>query len=725
MMMRKSKRAFRTAAADRAVYVLIILYFACSAAIATVYNRLPYTDGLRVFAYQVFFQLLPGLALLRIVSYPSKNQIETVGIGYIAGYCLSILSYLAAIPLRYVTDNWMSYIAYFQYALAGIGLICLLWPHGYNPHRLRSVRWKSVSAPELKFFAVILIFVYLLCFLTYGLLNRLPGGNSEQGYYGDILYWLNMAASLFRGFPPESLRATGYMFHYHYFSCIQLAVVEKTVGVNSVSFGIAYSYIQGVMFLVFGFYPLFSEVLRKKWLVALAMLLRIFSEGNYQQTTIFYVSHMISAPFGFDIGMGLAGAAVLQLIRIERSGSAEKGQVIVFLLLQFICMGAKAPVCLILLGFEGLLCLSWLIRRRHIARTFVLGFVSIALCAFVYVTFMSGSWASWQVINPAASANVPTEEADIDTNANTGTNTNRFLLSWKATSSYAPVLREWYQDANQKLFFPLKIFLALFLMFKFFFYSHMAVSFLCILCVIQMFRYRKQTEALQWCLAGISLAGLMMTLFLSFSGYSQAYFIMSASSYMILLAFYRPRDIPSAHPGFLRLKWIIALMLSFLCVFNAAGFTFLLFRDAVQILSTGKIENLASMYSSSLIANTVTPLEEAGYDWIQKNTEEDAILVSNAILRESGIPVRKGTVFTRRRFYLESFVSSAVGVEERDVRAAQITRYFQGDPEGRQAMLDNGVDYVIYLTRIRDGYDAVKNLECVYENNDIRIYKLA
>ena len=108
------------------VLLISILFLYCAVMLSTALNRLSFTEGTYVFAYQVLCMLLPGLASLRLIGYSTESSLEKVGIAYALGYSISILSYIIAIPFKTLIVNWMSLIPIFNYMFSLLSAVYLL-----------------------------------------------------------------------------------------------------------------------------------------------------------------------------------------------------------------------------------------------------------------------------------------------------------------------------------------------------------------------------------------------------------------------------------------------------------------------------------------------------------------------------------------------------------------------------------------------------------------------
>ena len=327
-------------------------------AVAALYNRTSFGDFFLFLLYQVMCVLLPGYALLRLIRFRCRTIVETVGFSYALGYALGIVTYLLPSPLHHFTDAWMAAIPVIQYVLAIAACIFVVLDLRRAP--TYRVTDEDIQRNDRTVFFTVWIGVFLLYFLTFGISNRLPGLET-RAYYGDTFYWVGNTISLSRSFPPESIRGLSEIIEYHYFSSIQLVTVAKTTGISIQTLSLAFSFAESSLLIAFGFFALFSALLRKNSKVMLAVLLLLFATGEYEKTSVYFISNMVIAPFGLDFGLGLLAFALLLLVRQYQAEKWLLRESALYLVLFAADLGTKAPLSVMLLFFEGLLCLYFLL----------------------------------------------------------------------------------------------------------------------------------------------------------------------------------------------------------------------------------------------------------------------------------------------------------------------------------------------------------------------------
>lgn len=686
---------------------------ACVAAIAlflsvaAIYNFVNFFEWLLMVIYQVFCIAVPGFAFMRIIRFPCKNQIMTFGFSYAFGYCINILCYIVLIPLSWLTDGWMIGIPILAYLVAAASLAYLVWL--IVKGKYKDLEKECAEKKETRFFFCLWITVFLIYFVFSGIPTRMPMESSERVYYADTLYWLGNALSLSNGFPPLSMRELGHTISYHYFSSIQFVVIEKCTGIGIPTLGLAFSYIQSTTLITFGFYSLFTRFYSHKGKIFLSFVLLILSMGVVSKTSMYYVSHVLISPFGYDYSIGLLAFSLIILCRIHKKECSFTVNAVAYLILMTICLGTKAPAAVILLAVEGLLCLYWLLKRNKDYKWYKIvtfGCCSLLLFGATYLAFMSNT-GSWFKSASESSAIVEEAKASLP------------LLSWKGTSEYAKILKAYYETDVPVILKPL---LAVGVFTAFVVLINMAIMFLFVTRIIFMIRNRKTTDPIQWIFVGATFAGIFMTLFLSMVGFSQVYFTDAVLPLAILVGMYRHEGSKQRPRKLTYAKWGTAVMLSEICVLLALNNALPVVTDTVSSMKEGKV-SISSSYVLSLQSNVVTPEEAEGYYWIRDNTEDDAVLITNATVKAPN-PLMTN-VFTERRMLMESNAIPSVSREEANVRYERMLAFMnRADESAYRYMLEKGVDYVIILTKYKTGNEYTKNLECVYRNSGIEIYKL-
>ncbi len=674
----------------------------------TLLNQQSAMTAFKMWFYQVFCMLVPGCALIRLMKLRSRNVIQFVGLGYGAGYCVSILTYLAMIPLSFIRKNWMPGIRIANLAIAALASAYLL----AGAVRERRGFWKrasvqeSVTPADTAMAVAVWSAILALLFLAYGLPNRLPNLGSEQAYYFDTLYWIGNGVSLSRGFPPESIRGSGYILQYHYLSSMQLASIERTVGIPVSTLGLTYTLVQSATLMFFGLYCLFLEVLEDRWRIALGILL-VYSMGDIATTNNITLSHLVTAPFGYDYGFALSCYGILLLVRLYRANKLSVKYILLYLIVLGLCVGVKAPNGILLLGFEGAICLLWLFNRKKRGGAIAFGIVSVVVCLGVYMVFM-GNAQAW--LGPATKAETTVAESE-----------SAMKLGWEGTSQYSTIVKHWFDDRFKSIPMLNKAVLAIRIVIQYCFRTNAAVFFLMICSAVNMFRNIRQDNGIRLACLLIFLAGTMMALFIPMVGYSQCYFIQGALIFGILMGLYPYRS--SLPPDWAALKRAVAIPLIVVTLVNAYNYLQPVVAGAIITMKTGKICILQPQFKDANASGVVTPLEEEGYEWLRQNTDADALLVTNATVHLTS-PLMTG-VLSERRCWVESQKSPSVDRETADHRIEMIIKYYNyHSKEAYEMMREEGVDYAIVLNRFETGDEYTDNLECVYRNDDIRIYAL-
>lgn len=680
-------------------------------AIASIYNQLNIITAAKFLFYQFFCMLLPGCALMWMLRIRCRNIIHLFGYSYALGYCISILSYIVYIVLSHIAGAGMRYIRLINLVLGMIAVVYLSISILVKYKRFN--HWISgnehIASSDVLLITMIWGGLFGVYFFCYGLPNRLPNLGSEQAYYVDNLYWIENAISLSKGFPPESLRGSGQILSYHYLSSMQMVSIEKTVGISLQTVGLAYSYIQSVVITTFGLYVLFDNVFTRKSHIVLGVTMVMFSMGYSDLVANYISAHMLTGPFGFDISIGLSAFGFNIIYLHDRQQTFDWRKVFVLLLLLPICLGTKTPAGLLLLGAIGLYCIKGLFIPKHRLRACVIAIVAVALCAGVYLAFMANT-SAWFVKDETDSINATSESEG-------------FTLSMKGISDFSPLIKQYYSTEFENVTGARRVLLFLGTIVSFVFYYHMALAFLCLWTIVRMISNpRANSSYFQWVCVIELIVSLLLSLFVSLIGNSQSYFLQSAVIYAVILGLYENAKQQPLKPDIKLLKRAIFAPLMLVCILNTYIYCYPIVCDQLKTIQTGKVV-LTSRFDYNIVSNTVTPLEYEGYEWIRENSRDDAILISNA-MQNTRSPLMTGT-FTERRLWVESQMSPSVDRETADHRINMIIQYYNyHSKEAYETMREEGVDYAIVLNRFETGDEYTDNLECVYRNDDIRIYAL-
>lgn len=253
----KSSKTLKTKPATGIIcfFCLLILYSVAS----TVLNRISPLDTLKFILFQLASVVIPGIDLLILFKIKKTGTIKLIAFGYAFGYTLNILLYMA-IMLCGLKDYTMLIVLIYSF------IAVMFLARYYARSRKSSVEgngWLCIDRDELRNIIIVSLCLFTVQFLLQGLGNQLPitGGRT---YQNDMMYWEGNIVSLTKSFPPMNVRRYGSGYGYHYFSSLQMALINMTTGINVATLGGCFSFIQAHFMLLFSAFALFSTVLKSK-----------------------------------------------------------------------------------------------------------------------------------------------------------------------------------------------------------------------------------------------------------------------------------------------------------------------------------------------------------------------------------------------------------------------------------------------------------------------------
>lgn len=309
---------------------------------------------LRFQIFQILLIVLPGLAV--IYAFDIKTSwLSGLCLCYAIGSTLNIFEYFIAA----IFDSRGSYL---------IVAMCTVFVSGGVIYKTCAGK-KEINIVECNknielmgtLFLFGFLFVNVFAYSAYYLGTNVNGVSHISR---DMQYWCSNSVALKIQFPADNLFMQGSELFYHYFSSIQIAFFSIISGIDvfTLSFPL---YSLAKTFIVVGAAIYISELLCVdiRWFI-LGVLLLICTTGFEDISVVTYLHHILISPFGFDIGYAYGIYFVACLIVQWRKKRFEKSSWILICLFWAACVGAKAPIALVLLLIPGALCFYWLLKRK-------------------------------------------------------------------------------------------------------------------------------------------------------------------------------------------------------------------------------------------------------------------------------------------------------------------------------------------------------------------------
>lgn len=569
-----------------AVYAVLAAVFT---ALTSVLNMRSLWEAVTFWAFQVFGIMTPGLMFVFLFRLPLHTDMEILGVGYALGYVSNIVLYFCIVPW-----GLKDYTGYFVIGLAVISLLYM----GFGKRFGQKAEHDRFGCRLCIIVGCVLTAVQLCAYTGVNMLVPLAARNS---YYSDVLYWIGNIVELSKEFPVidfrnwQSLRT----YNYHYFSSLQLALINLATGIRPVVLGFVYSVFEAAVLVVTGSYLVFYKCAgEKKSYIAFAMIALLFTTGAEKLTNVTYTAHMLIGPFGFDVGMGFLLFCIYFMLRLlaRKQFSVKMGVMILIFLITL--LGVKSPNAVILLCGIGFLFLYWLVKERKYW-VLILGGILLGIVAFLCLKFFNLKYY------------IPNGDISLFLGDYEGNSTLVFLL--KAVTF--PVYLILCQPAVYISFFA---------------------------AMVYRIVKKKRKDVWSWiCVGSVCVAGILGNC-LEFFGHSEIYFVMSSYPFAIV---YVLRTLKGIKPAKSRrrkkkavwLKAAAAVLTAFGIVMALIGY------DEIGLgnyLLSGlqRYIDRENWNGFGYSANTLVTRElNEAYEYLRLNTPEDTPVMSNRYGMAEGV----------------------------------------------------------------------------------------
>lgn len=339
--------------------------------------------------YEIFSVFAVGYALLKILRLSWRDSAITMAYAYGTGYAVSIVLYLLVFPIY--GENGL------RIAVFGITILAIVFLAAAEAYRLIRKRNANLTrSPGYSGFAIVACFAGMLLLLQFFISavgNMSPALLGRNSFYRDILYWSADAVGLKQQFPPTDFRTGSEMrYYYHYFSSIHIASISIVTGIKISSLVFGFAFVPSSIFLALSVYTLFRTVVKRTKYVVIAMFAVFFCTGYESFCYITHSAHLLTYPFGYDVGLAVGMLIIALLYRQYHEKKINMGIYICCMLLFFVCCGIKSPIAAMTLGMSGLVCIAWLVakQRRNVAAAFLYGGTLLAVFAALYLLIVNG-----------------------------------------------------------------------------------------------------------------------------------------------------------------------------------------------------------------------------------------------------------------------------------------------------------------------------------------------
>lgn len=687
------------------MFILISVYSVVSGTLLLC----PAQDVLLNILFQFFLMTVPGFAVTVTLFSEKHDPIFTAGLSYAFGYVIVIIEYLSAMAVgrQYSLPT----------ALLVFALSCfLLWKK--KDELMISHPDEEVSKGILLVFLAVLI-VSFFCF------SAVNGGANLTEIFGmrvDTQYWLNNASALAISFPANTPRLPGFRLNYHYFSSIQLAFQSNVTGMTIYSLGTVYYALPKSILMFGGIYAVLKSLRLHNKSIIFALIGIIFSTGIEVYNRLTIIAQNMQTPFGYDVGVGCCCWMLYFVIEQYHKKVFDYSLCVGAVLLMLTATGTKAPSALIFMTLAGIICFDWLLGKEY-KKAFSYGISILAAFILVYFVFISGPTSA---TNSARSGGFSPYQL--------------FTHSAMASNLYTTCVNH----ISPK-------FLALPTMVLFFLLSDPLPTFLGIVGLAHIARWKKNRTSLNVGFAVSILIGTCMGIFWSHEGNSNAYYSMTSRVIAILFGVCLfDQEIAKIK---ISLSRNFASFLAVILSFQVFLFSFVGYYDGCLKTMGRGIVKLVNVYTDNDVyadvnrirydsknnhyyyfgfcLNHLSKDKVEALNWIRINSEKNAIIATDESVSEnpsvSMLSYMYSPIFSERNVYLEGYKYSK---DQKMLKAVShrnhlLLRTYCNDKKALLQIKKEGVDYIVCDRRKYPLFTPTpKYATIVFRNGSISVYKI-
>ena len=656
------------------------------------------------FLFLIFYVQIPGFFILRLANVQSNHISSQLLISFFAGWFLIILEYFLT---ELIGTNLLLYSL--GPILSGTCIYAILYKRISSP---KKINFNKISIVAM-IFAVLTLF-YVLLNTQYIFLS--PEVSTSIYASVDKYYQMGLINSLSQGYPLANPWVAGRYVYYHIFTQILYSVPVRLFALDSWFIIMSCAPYVTAFILSLSFYSMFRYFCKAKsraGLYSLSVFLSHMFIARTPTTSYLYRVLLVNDNFpAFGVAAAIAWLIVLDLITTENYSNNRKvpvSQIGLLTAIMILMTGIKAPIALVMIGgLLGTLILSLIMKSIKLQPL------------IIFLTSLIGFFIVYEsVITPP-------------TSSSTG---NTMFIFGKMTgiAFWKKPLIEFMTSISIPSILRLGIILLVF------FISFFTIYFLPVIIgylreLVLVLRRRKNFDFARINIYASFLVGLILMMFLSFSGHSQIYFGLIAAAFAPLIAFWFFEDVEFTKTS----AWMrsIAKM--------SKVYFILVLIVTVTSLSTGMLNQFnkakarANPNFKHNIYRSLTPNEYEAMSWIKENTPEEALFATQkqaSVAPENYSYQNRWTnchfqyaSFSDRSFYIEGSGFS-LSNSEWEIRKELIETnnklYDVNNPKRGDLAKSLGIDYVIVSKDL--GYKDLTNADYTscYSNPEIKIYKIS
>ena len=665
-------------------------------------------SGLIVMAlFVLFYVQLPGQLVLRSAGLRPAHLSTTLALGLFSGWVLNIVVYFLADWLHTVI---ILYAVSPVLALIFLRMLYREWKAGELKQRFHINR---IPAAFCIFFVLILFY----CIVNTQYLYLSPEISETTYMNPDKAYHIGLINSLSHDYPLESPWISGIYINYHIFSEMLMSIPVRLFDVPADLITLSF----GPFFTAYTFglsmYSFFREMSSKPKRAGIYCVLLVLSN--------IYISRAAYSSLAFKFilindnsaGYGMAAALMTIIMFREwyRSFTAKDPyrwkQLALLTLFVMVTAGIKGPMgAVTLAGIWGTMILGVILRK---VSPKVIPSLLVVSAGFylIYVTVLGSKGQSNASGNSVITFGTITD-----------------IAYWK--KPLTELLKAYDLPVSVRLAIVMAVFIAFFLTA---FFVPFCIGYLRELFVV--LTGRKAFEPAKVLVYAECAVGFVAMFLLNYSGHSQVYFGLVAAFLAPMVAFWFIEDLEalSDSSGLARHTLRVTVLISAaILVYTSYTLGMYYNRHAKEAMAALNQTRSHSKYES------ISHDEYEAMRWIEKNTEDDALL---AIDRYYSVSPDDYTYQNRwaNRFFLYavysnrfSYISGSgynLPAYDWPVRMEMIKEnnqlYDESNEERGELARDLDIDYVVVSKRFSGSPDlANDDYELCYSNDDVDIYKI-
>lgn len=633
-------------------YWILTVSIVLMTSVSGICNQMRVFETLVLAAFQLFCLLLPGIAIMILIPIRNLKGIERLLLAYTFGYVLTMLIYSI---VMIVGGKRFVRISFILIAILAIGIIYF---------KGKEIEPEEDANEKIWIFSILGVFFVSLA--VFSLRWKAPYSAGENYYETDLLYWAGDIVSLTKKVPPVNFRTLVNNYRYHYFGALQQAVVSSVTGISVMKTATCYSYIEASIFMGLSSYALVNRVIKNNKVKAVTLLLMLFSTGYEMFAGTTYIWHIYLLPMSYNIAQSLGQVVVLLLLVQLKNKKVDVRNLIAGLCCLICCAGTKSATgAVIFCSF--FVCYSYLLLRQKSKKTaysVLFGAILIFGAIGVYL------WPTVKAYDIAL--RLPVMDGG----------------KWRFL--YSSI--DWIADYMKNV-----IGLNLW-------------TFIPAICFISYSVIHKNIKKEYILFTIIIVIGTAANFTISFYGASQMYFAFIAFPFAALLTGCCIEKIFSKNISD-RVQLVIVGIVSIAVIFTTIrgdykGYFLKYLVTGFKNLDT---PNVAEEGDDIL---PVSYAECSAYLWINANTDEDAMLLSDRRLQSSHDPAG---IFSER--YVYYFADD----EDRE----NVRMCFEGEETALEMYSDSEIDYIVQTKRLSPGFHCPESIgERVFENEEVAVYGL-